>query len=317
MISLIDSTGTSVVEYTYDAWGRILFTTGTLANTLGQANPFRYRGYYFDTESGFYYLQSRYYDPMTGRFINADDTSILQMTQGELLGGNLYAYCGNNGVMNVDPSGLVYIFNVRLSDGNGVNQGTVKVLINKKHPPLKSYAKSKLKRCYKEEYNYDKYLVFGNPSQKGIDPVFAMRLAAYARDNVPGRKIYITSNGGKRSAYDQETAYKSSGVYWDSRKGWVGGNGTAAVPGRSWHEFGEAIDIDKYKPGMMELREKLKDAKTVNQGDFVKYYGIFKPLTPGNGVKDPDDYEPWHFQPIETEGIYDVVKRKEFYTAYN
>ena len=107
MISLIDSAGTSVVEYTYDAWGRVFPATGTLASTLGQANPFRYRGYYFDTESGFYYLQSRYYDPMTGRFINADDTSILQMTQGELLGGNLYAYCGNNGVMNVDPDGYV------------------------------------------------------------------------------------------------------------------------------------------------------------------------------------------------------------------
>ena len=105
MIGLVDSTGTSVVEYNYDAWGKNLFTTGTLATTLGQVNPFRYRGYYFDTESGFYYLQSRYYDPKTGRFINADDTSILQMTQGELLGGNLYAYCGNCPVNMVDDNG--------------------------------------------------------------------------------------------------------------------------------------------------------------------------------------------------------------------
>ncbi|MHB1454802.1 MAG: RHS repeat-associated core domain-containing protein [Saccharofermentanales bacterium] len=101
----IDSNGTSVVEYNYDAWGKIISTTGTLATTLGQANPFRYRGYYFDTESGFYYLQSRYYDPNTGRFISADDTSILQMTQGELLGGNLYAYCGNCPILYTDPLG--------------------------------------------------------------------------------------------------------------------------------------------------------------------------------------------------------------------
>lgn len=111
VISLIDSTGTSVVEYTYDAWGKILSATGTLATTLGQANPFRYRGYYFDTETGFYYLQSRYYDPNTGRFINADDTGILQMTQGELLGGNLYAYCGNCPVNMTDRSGTCPFIN--------------------------------------------------------------------------------------------------------------------------------------------------------------------------------------------------------------
>ncbi len=54
-----------------------------------------------------YYLQSRYYDPNTGRFINADDTSVLQATQGDLLGANLFAYCGNNPVMNSDPSGML------------------------------------------------------------------------------------------------------------------------------------------------------------------------------------------------------------------
>ena len=56
---LIDS-GTQVVEYTYNAWGEILSTTGTMADTIGQKNPLRYRGYYFDVETGFYYLQSRY-----------------------------------------------------------------------------------------------------------------------------------------------------------------------------------------------------------------------------------------------------------------
>ncbi len=64
-----DENGDVVVTYTFDAWGNPIATTGTAAATGGQANPFRYKSYYFDSETGFYYLQSRYYDPAVGRFI--------------------------------------------------------------------------------------------------------------------------------------------------------------------------------------------------------------------------------------------------------
>ena len=63
VIGIIDSNGTKVVEYTYGAWGEILSVTGTLANTIGQSNPLRYRGYYYDTETGFHLTGTRYYDP--------------------------------------------------------------------------------------------------------------------------------------------------------------------------------------------------------------------------------------------------------------
>ncbi len=76
--------------------------SGSLASTLGQANPFRYRGYYYDAETGFYYLNSRYYDPETGRFVNAD--GVLGANQ-DLLSYNLFAYCSNNPVNYSDPSG--------------------------------------------------------------------------------------------------------------------------------------------------------------------------------------------------------------------
>ena len=70
---------------------------------VGNANPFRYRSYYFDEETGLYYLNSRYYDPETGRFVNADDISFLDP---ETINGlNLYAYCGDNPVMLTDPTG--------------------------------------------------------------------------------------------------------------------------------------------------------------------------------------------------------------------
>jgi RHS repeat-associated protein len=107
IISLIDGSGTSVVQYSYDAWGNQTSCTGTLANTLGQANPYHYRGYKFDSETGLFYVGSRYYDPQIGRFINADEPAILQMTQGQLLGTNLFAYCLNNPVNMSDPTGYL------------------------------------------------------------------------------------------------------------------------------------------------------------------------------------------------------------------
>ena len=95
--------GMLVGQYAYDAWGNC----ATLQDTNGIAtlNPFRYRGYYFDQENDLYYLQSRYYDPETCRFVNADDISYLDP---ETIGGlNLYAYCSNNPVMAVDHNGTI------------------------------------------------------------------------------------------------------------------------------------------------------------------------------------------------------------------
>ena len=92
------------VAYTYDAWGNVLSVTGPLADTLGYWNPCRYRGYVYDKETGYYYLQSRYYDPEIGRFINAD--ALVATGQG-LLGNNMFAYCGNNPVVYSDESGNI------------------------------------------------------------------------------------------------------------------------------------------------------------------------------------------------------------------
>lgn len=86
--------------------GKLLSTTDTSGANIGQINPFLYRGYYYDSETGLYYLNSRYYDPQAERFISADDTSTLQDTQQQsLLSTNLFAYCNNNPVVNSDPTG--------------------------------------------------------------------------------------------------------------------------------------------------------------------------------------------------------------------
>jgi len=105
VVALLNTSGTAVVTYTYDAWGKLLETGGSMASTLGALNPLRYRGYVYDTETGLYYLQSRYYSPAMGRFINGDDPAYLGVKG--LLSYNLFAYCNNNPVMGYDPSGYV------------------------------------------------------------------------------------------------------------------------------------------------------------------------------------------------------------------
>ena len=102
VVAILNSSGAQVVGYTYDAWGKLLTTTGTMAFTLGLHNPLRYRGYVYDRETDLYYLQSRYYDPAIGRFINAD---ALVSTGTGLLGNNMFAYCNNNPVNNYDSGG--------------------------------------------------------------------------------------------------------------------------------------------------------------------------------------------------------------------
>ena len=104
VVKLIDGSGNTVVEYTYDSWGKLLSTTGTLAATLGGDQPFRYRGYVYDEETQWYYLQSRYYDPTTCRFISAD--VYLSTGQG-VLGHNSFAYCLNNPAIMTDDEGSV------------------------------------------------------------------------------------------------------------------------------------------------------------------------------------------------------------------
>ncbi len=103
---LIDASGTEVVKYTYDSWGKPISITGSLATTVGAKNPYRYRGYRYDQESGLYYLQSRYYDPSIKRFINAD---IFVSTGQGFSGNNVYAYCGNQPINRSDPSGTNFI----------------------------------------------------------------------------------------------------------------------------------------------------------------------------------------------------------------
>ena len=113
---MLNDTNGVVARYRYDAWGKLISMTDASGaalgeNTIGARNPLRYRGYIYDSETGFYYLQSRYYDPVVHRFISPepnvydgefDDGS-------EFLRYNVYVYCVNNSVNNFDPTGEFFI----------------------------------------------------------------------------------------------------------------------------------------------------------------------------------------------------------------
>jgi RHS repeat-associated protein len=148
ILAVINSSGNILAAYSYDEWGKPIETNYTVSNnTTGgkaaRANPLRYRGYYYDTETGYYYLQSRYYDPEIGRFINADTPEIAQQSKNEYAGLNLFAYCCNDPVNNCDPTG----YEVKISEKTKKDIIDKYVVYIKKHEYSSVY-KSSIKNSY-------------------------------------------------------------------------------------------------------------------------------------------------------------------------
>ncbi len=121
IIGVIDELGNNVLTYTYNSWGQFKQTVEADDNRntikyMKRFLPFAYRGYCYDYDTGLYYLQSRYYSPKIGRFINTDDTQMAIVTLGETLGVNLFAYCNNNPIVYADYNGYVSVtfYNYRI-----------------------------------------------------------------------------------------------------------------------------------------------------------------------------------------------------------
>jgi len=124
VLGIVNNAGAVVVSYTYDAWGNLLGVTGDMADGLGALNPLRYRGYVYDTETGLYYLGSRYYNPAWGRFINADTPTVTLMSPGSATWDkNLFAYCDNDPVNRKDDGGQFW--NVVIGAAVGALVGTI------------------------------------------------------------------------------------------------------------------------------------------------------------------------------------------------
>lgn len=106
ILGIVDSSGNLVVQYTYNAWGQVLDIIDTSLNAIGSCNPFRFKGYHYDIETGMFYCQSRYYVPEWGRWLNGDHPYYLNPSN--LAEINLFAYCGNDPVQNTDPNGTFW-----------------------------------------------------------------------------------------------------------------------------------------------------------------------------------------------------------------
>jgi RHS repeat-associated protein len=125
IVGLLDSSNNEVLTYNYCpstcrsmCLGKLISIGGTLASTVGAENPMRYRGYYYDTETGLYYLQSRYYNPDWGRFISQDEAQYHEGMTGAA--ANLYAYGDNNCVNMIDPTGHISFWQRMCYVGDGL-----------------------------------------------------------------------------------------------------------------------------------------------------------------------------------------------------
>ena len=143
VIRLVDVNGTTKATYSYGPYG-----STSASNNLANVNPLRYRSYYYDSETGFYYLQSRYYDPEIGRFINADGYA---GTGQGILGYNMFVYCNNSPVINSDMTGerMVSAFNPEL--GGNVYNSADRTIIDNKDEILSAA----------EKYGVDPYVLAG------------------------------------------------------------------------------------------------------------------------------------------------------------
>ena len=123
MVGVYDKAGTKLIAYFYDAWGNTTtnYLTSEALSSTASFNPFTYRGYYYDSSLNLYYLNSRYYDPVTCRFISPDSALITRTSPLGMGYKNLFSYCDNNPVMRVDSSGAAWetIFDI-LSLGGSI-----------------------------------------------------------------------------------------------------------------------------------------------------------------------------------------------------
>ena len=186
----------------FDSWGKLLSTSGSLASTLGKNNPFRYRGYVYDEETGFYYLQSRYYNPEVGRFISSD---VLLSTGQGVLGHNAYAYCLNNPVNMSYCCGFsvmpVYQHKDLSTFGSGVGTlgliGLLILTIEKAKPDVgsPSVPKTKEKDDPKDDaVYYGAYIDRNNQFYKVTGPMDFITARAWAFATAEAAKLLFDGN---------------------------------------------------------------------------------------------------------------------------
>ena len=194
VIGVYTKWGEPVANFTYDAFGRTLSATGRLADKV----PFRYRGYYYDEETGFYYLQSRYYDPETGRFISPDAVEYLDHENAQ--GLNLYAYCGNNPVMRVDPTGNWWVTTLLILAAIYVGLRIARAAIGttlQVVTALVSYLGMAIAAIFDEEVREDLDRIKWNPFNADEDTVLKSKKVSFYK----GIPVFRADMGGRSGTF--------------------------------------------------------------------------------------------------------------------
>ena len=203
VVAIVDTNGTQVVEYSYDAWGNPITKTGTLAATLGALNPFRYRGYVYDEETGLYYLRSRYYNPVWKRFVNAD--SFLGHIQA-INAHNIYAYCRNTPTNTTDNNGAwgINISKINLKDKLNISAGPETKITNSEFIDV-------IYKMVKDKWGYDKKGDNLGMRYKFVDCVSVYRYVINGYDDKKSYNLFLPKKNG--DALDNVTELAERGVY--------------------------------------------------------------------------------------------------------
>ena len=183
IIGIIDINGNLVVKYDYTAFGICTILSDSTIDHIGTVNPFRYKGYYYDVEIGWYYCKSRYYVPEWGRWLNADNVNYLQPDS--LTGMNLFMYCGNDPVNKYDPTGHIAWWVIAL-----IVVGVVTIATSIGEVVAYNNAEE-IYEQYKDTIQIEDGVIYG--SSEVSNPFHIWALSAYVR--------YYTDSGAKGTSY--------------------------------------------------------------------------------------------------------------------
>ena len=288
IVAILDENGNAVVSYGYDAWGAPLWCTGELAETLGKVQPFRYRGYVFDEETGLYYLRSRYYSIRICRFINSD--AVLLKT--ENFAHNGYTYCSNNPIYFLDTSGTCVTCSYCEECGEEHLLFAGEFGDKMEHVQKKNYKNGRMKVCQFmalleqmriEEWEYDHDTAYGR-----VDCVGIYRYTMYwyySASSVKALKISTHVEGTYRNSVYNKTDPKKNVV----GKGKIDANTEFRIGmGLFRNPFGDdghfAVYVGNYFPGYENaviesvyggvIIRELSESEAIN--DPFTHYGYMK-----------------------------------------
>ena len=282
IIGLLDVNNEQIVSYEYDSWGSLISIKDqdgnviTDENNIGIINPFRYREYYYDSEIGMYYLNSRYYNPSWGRFINADG---YVSTGRGILGSNMYIYCNNNCVNYVDDSGQ--FFGTSVATGTGIAIGISSVMLG-----IIGLAQ-KLPELIQRTYNYVDAAISNTK-----DKVSEMVDNAKEKTSTKGHTVYTLVDSDGVVQYVGRTTDYEKRMYAHSRSL----NRGHLLPGDATHNL------------------KAEDARGLEQSLIIKFETLNKNNPANNQINGVSRYNNNCVSYLEAAQVY--LSENEIYVGY-